>query len=88
MALVSGLVQMGQYEKRRKFIQAFFLAPQNSGYYILNDLFHYVDEEYFCNPDVLAQSGYENLTKPQIASETGTIWFSFFPFLEKKTGLQ
>ncbi|XP_078182598.1 nuclear transport factor 2-like isoform X1 [Carex rostrata] len=69
MAVVSGLVQRGQYEKRRKFIQAFFLAPQDSGYYILNDLFHYVDEEYFCNPDVLAQSSYENLTKSQPASE-------------------
>lgn len=82
MAVVSGLVQRGQYEKRRKFIQAFFLAPQDSGYYILNDLFHYVDEEYFCNPDVLAQSSYENLTKSQPASEAGTIWFSFFLFRE------
>lgn len=84
MAVVSGLVQRGQYEKRRKFIQAFFLAPQDSGYYILNDLFHYVDEEYFCNPDVLAQSSYENLTKSQPASEAGTIWFSFFLFQRSK----
>ncbi|KAJ4785017.1 hypothetical protein LUZ62_036263 [Rhynchospora pubera] len=69
MAVVSGLVQTGKYEKRRKFIQAFFLAPQDTGYYILNDLFHFVDEEYFCNPDVLAQGSYENLTMTQAVSE-------------------
>lgn len=29
---------------RRKFTQSFFLAPQDKGYFVLNDVFRYVDE--------------------------------------------
>lgn len=29
---------------KRKFTQSFFLAPQDNGYYVLNDMFRYVEE--------------------------------------------
>ncbi|GLU03859.1 hypothetical protein SLE2022_210330 [Rubroshorea leprosula] len=29
---------------RRKFMQSFFLAPQNNGYFVLNDVLRYVDD--------------------------------------------
>ena len=29
---------------RKKFTQTFFLAPQEKGYFVLNDVFRYVDE--------------------------------------------
>ncbi|XP_068654503.1 nuclear transport factor 2-like isoform X2 [Aristolochia californica] len=32
-------------EVRRKFIQSFFLAPQDKGFFVLNDIFRYVDED-------------------------------------------
>ncbi|KAJ3693137.1 hypothetical protein LUZ60_012232 [Juncus effusus] len=69
MVMVTGLIQAGQYEKRRKFIQSFFLATQETGYFILNDFFHYVDEEYFCTPALLAQGNYESVSVP--VCETG-----------------
>lgn len=30
---------------KRKFLQSFFLAPQEKGYYVLNDIFRYLDED-------------------------------------------
>ncbi|KAJ8547175.1 hypothetical protein K7X08_010761 [Anisodus acutangulus] len=32
-------------DRSRKFVQTFFLGPQEKGYFVLNDNFHYVDEE-------------------------------------------
>lgn len=29
---------------KRKFTQTFFLAPQDNGYFVLNDVFRYVKE--------------------------------------------
>ena len=29
---------------RRKFTQTFFLAPQEKGYFVLNDVFRYIEE--------------------------------------------
>ena len=34
----------GKDNMRRKFTQTFFLAPQDKGYYVFNDVFRYVDE--------------------------------------------
>ncbi|CAM8947298.1 unnamed protein product [Rhodiola kirilowii] len=44
--LVTGLI--GSEELKRRFSQMFFLAPQEKGYYVLNDVFHY------CGDDVSA----------------------------------
>lgn len=36
---------------RRKFTQTFFLAPQDKGYFVLNDIFRYVDEAQLSDAD-------------------------------------
>nr|XP_048336465.1 nuclear transport factor 2-like isoform X1 [Ziziphus jujuba var. spinosa] len=41
--LVTGYLT-GEDNLRRKFTQSFFLAPQDKGYFVLNDVFRYVDE--------------------------------------------
>ena len=45
LVLVSGSVQLKDYSRRRKFMQTFFLAPQEKGFFVLNDIFHFVEEE-------------------------------------------
>ncbi|KAF3322208.1 putative G3BP-like protein [Carex littledalei] len=45
LVMVSGLVQMQDWPCRRRFIQNFFLAPQEKGYFVLNDMFHVLDQE-------------------------------------------
>ncbi|PIA36218.1 hypothetical protein AQUCO_03400259v1 [Aquilegia coerulea] len=45
LVMVSGSVQPKDYGRRRNFMQTFFLAPQEKGYYVLNDIFHFLDEE-------------------------------------------
>lgn len=34
----------GKDKVKRKFTQSFFLAPQDKGYFVLNDVFRYVDD--------------------------------------------
>lgn len=43
--MVSGSVKTKEFGRRRKFVQTFFLAPQEKGYFVLNDIFHFLDEE-------------------------------------------
>lgn len=45
LVMVSGSVHVKHLNGRKKFIETFFLAPQEKGFFVLNDLFHYVDEE-------------------------------------------
>ncbi|XVE91623.1 hypothetical protein REPUB_Repub01dG0026200 [Reevesia pubescens] len=44
VVLVTGSL-IGKDDVRRKFTQSFFLAPQERGYYVLNDVFRYVDDD-------------------------------------------
>ncbi|KAG7946467.1 hypothetical protein I3843_14G040200 [Carya illinoinensis] len=43
LVLVTGYLT-GKDGLRRKFSQTFFLAPQDKGYFVLNDVFRYVDD--------------------------------------------
>ncbi|CAN4081638.1 unnamed protein product [Withania somnifera] len=43
IVLVTGCLT-GKDNLRRKFTQTFFLAPQDNGYFVLNDVFRYVEE--------------------------------------------
>ncbi|KAJ8899340.1 hypothetical protein K2173_018314 [Erythroxylum novogranatense] len=43
LVLVTGYL-IGNNNVRQKFTQSFFLAPQDTGYFVLNDVFRYVDE--------------------------------------------
>ncbi|XP_010262452.1 PREDICTED: putative G3BP-like protein isoform X2 [Nelumbo nucifera] len=45
IVMVSGSVQTKDFNGKRKFMQTFFLAPQEKGYFVLNDIFHFLDEE-------------------------------------------
>lgn len=42
--LVTGCLT-GNDNLRRKFAQSFFLAPQDNGYFVLNDVFRYVEDD-------------------------------------------
>ncbi|KAF8037388.1 hypothetical protein BT93_B0327 [Corymbia citriodora subsp. variegata] len=44
IVLVTGCLT-GKDNARRKFTQTFFLAPQDKGYFVLNDVFRYVGEQ-------------------------------------------
>lgn len=46
LVMVSGYVQLKDYSIRRNFVQTFFLAPQEKGYFVLNDIFHFLEEEH------------------------------------------
>lgn len=60
IVMISGSVQQKNFTRSRKFVQTFFLAPQETGYFILNDIFHFVEEDQtHHHPAVLlAQSNY------------------------------
>lgn len=62
LVMVSGSVQIKDFSGKRKFVQTFFLAPQEKGYFVLNDIFHFIDDEpVHHHPAVLlAQSNLES----------------------------
>ncbi|KAL0920224.1 hypothetical protein M5K25_009344 [Dendrobium thyrsiflorum] len=45
LVMVTGLVQVKDFICRRKFVETFFLAPQEKGYFVLNDIFLLHEEE-------------------------------------------
>ncbi|KAJ9565002.1 hypothetical protein OSB04_000968 [Centaurea solstitialis] len=45
VVVVSGSVRSKYFSGWRKFVQTFFLAPQEKGYFVMNDIFHFVSEE-------------------------------------------
>ncbi|KAF4378179.1 hypothetical protein CsatB_025036 [Cannabis sativa] len=45
LVVVSGSVKAKDFAFRRNFIQTFFLAPQEKGYFVLNDVFQYINDE-------------------------------------------
>lgn len=44
LVVVSGLVKTRDFSGRRNFVQTFFLAPQDKGYFVLNDIFQFLDD--------------------------------------------
>ncbi|GJX22633.1 putative G3BP-like protein isoform X1, partial [Tanacetum coccineum] len=45
LVLVSGSVHLKDFASRRNLVQTFFLAPQETGYFVLNDIFQFVDDQ-------------------------------------------
>lgn len=45
LVVVSGSVKSKEFIGRKKFVQTFILAPQEKGFFVLNDVFHLLDEE-------------------------------------------
>jgi hypothetical protein len=70
LVMVSGLVQTKEYSHQRKFIQMFFLAPQEKGYFVLNDYFHFVDQEQVQPAPVIAQENFESNLASNTVVET------------------
>ncbi|KAH1215439.1 hypothetical protein GmHk_13G036584 [Glycine max] len=42
--MVSGFVKIKDVCGKPKFVQTFFLAPQEKGYFVMNDMFHFIDD--------------------------------------------
>ncbi|KAI3915648.1 hypothetical protein MKX01_015473 [Papaver californicum] len=62
LTMVSGSVLTKDYVGRRNFAQSFFLAPQEKGYFVLSDIFHFLAEEQI-HPhpsDMVAHSQYDS----------------------------
>ncbi|KAI9161472.1 hypothetical protein LWI28_017776 [Acer negundo] len=57
----------GKDNVRRKFTQSFFLAPQERGYFVLNDVFRYVDDANHGN-----QTSINNVEDPITPEQGGT----------------
>ncbi|XWS39129.1 hypothetical protein CRYUN_Cryun18bG0023600 [Craigia yunnanensis] len=53
LVMVSGSVKVKDFSCRRKFVQTFFLAPQEKGYFVLNDIFQFIDVQIHHHPAVL-----------------------------------
>lgn len=70
--LVTGLV-IGKDGRRRKFSQSFFLVPRNGSYFVLNDTFRYVSDEYF-EPE----ASKEVEESPQVIEPTNSITGKYF----------
>ncbi|KAL3620558.1 hypothetical protein CASFOL_035470 [Castilleja foliolosa] len=45
LVVVSGSAKSIDFHGWRTFVQTFFLAPQEKGYFVLNDMFHFADTE-------------------------------------------
>ncbi|CAL5436502.1 unnamed protein product [Camellia sinensis] len=45
LVVVSGSVRAKDFSGSRKFVQTFLLAPQEKGYFVLNDVFHFINED-------------------------------------------
>lgn len=74
LVMVSGSVQIKDFSGKRNFVQTFFLAPQEKGYFVLNDIFHFVDDEpiHHHSAVLLAQSKLDSkLNAPAAISDPG-----------------
>ncbi|KAL5723246.1 hypothetical protein ACHQM5_006665 [Ranunculus cassubicifolius] len=69
LVFVTGWLTMKDTVKR-KFTQSFFLAPQDKGYFVLNDVFRYVDEDTVPQPPAVAVNGFpENVPAAPVTSD-------------------
>ncbi|KAJ6293922.1 hypothetical protein OIU76_022069 [Salix suchowensis] len=70
IVLVTGCLT-GKDDVKKKFTQTFFLAPQDKGYFVLNDVFRFVGEnEPMPNASALANGISEN-APPALTAESG-----------------
>lgn len=67
LVMVSGFVKIKDVSGKRKFVQTFFLAPQEKGYFVLNDIFHFVDDE-VTDPNLVVPVASEKFdTQPHVS---------------------
>ncbi|CAK7323219.1 unnamed protein product [Dovyalis caffra] len=71
IVLVTGCLT-GKDNVKKKFTQTFFLAPQDKGYFVLNDVFRFVGEnEPMENTSALANGISENAPSTALTAESG-----------------
>ncbi|GMP77609.1 hypothetical protein CsSME_00033828 [Camellia sinensis var. sinensis] len=82
LVMVSGSVHIKDFNGRKKFVQTFFLAPQEKGYFILNDIFHFVDEEPIHHHPVvyLAQSNLDSKLNASATIREPDVWLRNYGF--------
>ncbi|VVB07177.1 unnamed protein product [Arabis nemorensis] len=66
LVAVSGSVKTKEFSNRRNFMQTFFLAPQEKGYFVLNDIFQFIDDGsvFYHQPSYLSESKHEAQLNP------------------------
>lgn len=71
LVVISGFMQTKEYDGTRKFEQTIFLAPQEKGYFVLNDVLHLLDEEQIHQyPAAISHNNYEsNIVSPRQLAE-------------------
>ncbi|CAN0897952.1 Nuclear transport factor 2, partial [Linum grandiflorum] len=69
LVLVTGYLTRND-DLREKFTQSFFLAPQENGYFVLNDVFRYVDEVKVHNGD---PDTFDDVKAPATAQEDSSL---------------
>lgn len=69
IVLVTGYL-IGKDNVKRDFIQTFFLATQDKGYYVLNDIFRYVEDADLQEDQDLTHEAGDQTT------EHGMVWIS------------
>lgn len=85
LVMVSGSVQIKD-NQRRKFMQTFFLAPQEKGFFVLNDIFHFVEDDLIHHHHhhqavLLAQSNLDSkLNVPSSINKPGKFSASLYLF--------
>lgn len=67
LVVVSGSVKSRDFSFWRKFVQTFFLAPQEKGYFVLNDMFHFADDELTHQPSAPVQESHVDY-QPTVSS--------------------
>ncbi|KAF7825832.1 putative G3BP-like protein isoform X1 [Senna tora] len=78
LVMVTGFM-VGKDSSKQKFSQCFFLAPQEKGYFVLNDVFRYVNENgnQVPNDDVESPVTTDNVADPSLqqvqVSEQGVV---------------
>lgn len=71
IVLVTGCLT-GKDKVRKKFTQTFFLAPQDKGYYVLNDVFRYIEENEILQVNSVPVNGInENSEEVALATKPG-----------------
>lgn len=75
VTLVTGLLTVKDGERMR-FSQSFFLVPQNGSYFVLNDVFRYLSDE-FVEPEANKKEVEETI--PQVGQTTVAILGEYWP---------
>ncbi|XP_020537475.1 nuclear transport factor 2 isoform X2 [Jatropha curcas] len=70
IVLVTGCLT-GKDNVKKKFSQTFFLAPQDKGYFVLNDVFRFVGEDESLANDFLTNGVNENAMPTTSTTQTG-----------------